>query len=103
MQSGLSTATRFSFRMFTFTDADSIYLHCRMHLCLLSEGNCDAHCYPGHHNRVRRELLLEASGISLGPLKTRSRRQVLKSNASSHFSPLTMLLVATMLAVKTLM
>ncbi|KAI4885573.1 hypothetical protein NFI96_027656 [Prochilodus magdalenae] len=52
LQNGISTSSRFSFRMFTFTgQSENIYLHCKVHLCLHkeSEGSC-AHalvCTPG--------------------------------------------------------
>uniref|UniRef100_A0A087YB60 Uncharacterized protein n=1 Tax=Poecilia formosa TaxID=48698 RepID=A0A087YB60_POEFO len=40
IQNGVSTVSRFSFRMFTFTNHTEIYLHCSVHLCLLSSNNC---------------------------------------------------------------
>lgn len=42
IQNGISTAARFSFRMFTFTNFSTIYLHCQVHLCLLRNNNCSA-------------------------------------------------------------
>uniref|UniRef100_A0A3P8PGY0 Uncharacterized protein n=1 Tax=Astatotilapia calliptera TaxID=8154 RepID=A0A3P8PGY0_ASTCA len=42
IQNGISTEARFSFRMFTFTNYSSIYLHCNVHLCLLRHNNCTA-------------------------------------------------------------
>ncbi|KAM6896995.1 alpha-tectorin-like [Xenentodon cancila] len=42
VQNGVSTVARFSFRMFTFTNFSSIYLHCQIHLCLLKHNNCSA-------------------------------------------------------------
>ncbi|KAI4885574.1 hypothetical protein NFI96_027657, partial [Prochilodus magdalenae] len=47
LQNGISTSSRFSFRMFTFTgQSESIYLHCKVHLCLHkeSEGSCAHTC-----------------------------------------------------------
>lgn len=44
VQNGVSTMARFSFRMFTFTNFSSIYLHCQVHLCLLRNNNCTAVC-----------------------------------------------------------
>ncbi|CAI5658937.1 unnamed protein product [Oreochromis niloticus] len=69
VQNGVSTIARFSFRMFTFTNFSSIYLHCQVHLCLLRHNNCTAHCYPGYHARVARDISYhDSEGISLGPL-----------------------------------
>uniref|UniRef100_A0A8C6PMK8 ZP domain-containing protein n=1 Tax=Nothobranchius furzeri TaxID=105023 RepID=A0A8C6PMK8_NOTFU len=42
IQNGVSTVARFSFKMFTFTNSDEIYLHCNIHLCLLSSNSCTA-------------------------------------------------------------
>uniref|UniRef100_A0A3Q3MIT6 Uncharacterized protein n=1 Tax=Mastacembelus armatus TaxID=205130 RepID=A0A3Q3MIT6_9TELE len=42
IQNGVSTVARFSFRMFTFTNFSSIYLHCQVNLCLLRNNNCTA-------------------------------------------------------------
>ncbi|KAI5628115.1 hypothetical protein C0J50_8259, partial [Silurus asotus] len=40
-QNGISTSSRFSFKMFTFTGfSHKIYLHCKVHLCLQESGNC---------------------------------------------------------------
>nr|CBN81408.1 Alpha-tectorin [Dicentrarchus labrax] len=44
VQNGISTVAQFSFRIFTFTNFPSIYLHCQVHLCLLSRSNCAAVC-----------------------------------------------------------
>uniref|UniRef100_A0A3P8PG75 Uncharacterized protein n=1 Tax=Astatotilapia calliptera TaxID=8154 RepID=A0A3P8PG75_ASTCA len=70
IQNGISTEARFSFRMFTFTNYSSIYLHCNVHLCLLRHNNCTA---------VRTTVLNsywdisfhDTSSISLGPLVSR--------------------------------
>ncbi|XP_042370403.1 pancreatic secretory granule membrane major glycoprotein GP2-like, partial [Plectropomus leopardus] len=56
IQNGISTVSRFSFRLFTFTNFSSIYLHCQVHLCLLRHNNCTAHCYPGYHRQVKRDI-----------------------------------------------
>ncbi|XP_058650483.1 uromodulin-like [Onychostoma macrolepis] len=38
---GVSTSSRFSFRMFIFTEnSTKLYLHCAVHLCLLSSTRC---------------------------------------------------------------
>ncbi|KAG7492169.1 hypothetical protein MATL_G00012210 [Megalops atlanticus] len=70
LQNGVSTVSRFTFRMFTFTgNSSTVYLHCQIHLCLRQRNNCTAHCYPGYHQRVRRSLLIhDSASISIGPL-----------------------------------
>uniref|UniRef100_A0A8C2C007 ZP domain-containing protein n=1 Tax=Cyprinus carpio TaxID=7962 RepID=A0A8C2C007_CYPCA len=41
LQNGVSTSSRFSFRMFIFTaNSTKLYLHCAAHLCLLSSNRC---------------------------------------------------------------
>uniref|UniRef100_A0A8C1BQY0 ZP domain-containing protein n=1 Tax=Cyprinus carpio carpio TaxID=630221 RepID=A0A8C1BQY0_CYPCA len=41
LQNGVSTSSRFSFRMFIFTaNSTKLYLHCTVHLCLLSSNRC---------------------------------------------------------------
>ncbi|XP_062857588.1 pancreatic secretory granule membrane major glycoprotein GP2-like [Trichomycterus rosablanca] len=53
LQNGVSTSSRFSFNMFTFTNSvDSIHLHCQVHLCLLGGNNCALPC--GIKRRRRR-------------------------------------------------
>uniref|UniRef100_A0A7N6FAI2 Uncharacterized protein n=1 Tax=Anabas testudineus TaxID=64144 RepID=A0A7N6FAI2_ANATE len=80
VQNGISTVARFSFRMFNFTNFSSIYLHCQVHLCLLTSVNAIdvvflQHCYPGDHGRVRRDVSYhDTTAISLGPLVSRSKR-----------------------------
>ncbi|KAM6897984.1 alpha-tectorin-like [Lycodopsis pacificus] len=102
---GISTVARFSFKMFTFNNFSSIYLHCQVHLCLLRHNNCTAHCYPGHHNRVARDVSQRAmTGISLGPLTmplNRKARMVNPSSASGQLASLVTLLVS-LLTAKTL-
>uniref|UniRef100_A0A3B3XMI4 ZP domain-containing protein n=1 Tax=Poecilia mexicana TaxID=48701 RepID=A0A3B3XMI4_9TELE len=69
IQNGVSTVSRFSFRMFTFTNHTQIYLHCSVHLCLLSSNNCRAHCYPGHHTLFKRDVSYrDSAALSIGPL-----------------------------------
>uniref|UniRef100_A0A3B3VDX7 ZP domain-containing protein n=1 Tax=Poecilia latipinna TaxID=48699 RepID=A0A3B3VDX7_9TELE len=73
IQNGVSTVSRFSFRMFTFTNHTEIYLHCNVHLCLLRNNNCTAvsfiHCYLGHHARFRRDASYhDSAALSIGPL-----------------------------------
>ncbi|GLD74527.1 IgGFc-binding protein-like protein [Lates japonicus] len=68
VQNGNSTAARFSFSIFTFTNFPSIYLHCQVHLCLLRHNNCIAHCNQDH-NRVQRDASYhDTVMLSLGPL-----------------------------------
>ncbi len=43
LQNGVSTSSRFSFRMFIFTaNSSKLYLHCSVHLCLLSSNRCSS-------------------------------------------------------------
>lgn len=104
VQNGVSTVARFSFRMFTFTNFSSIFLHCQVHLCLLRHNNCTAHCYPGHHRRVERDVSYhDTTGISLGPLnliepKTRLRGVPKASCAPGQLTSLVTLLVSLLLA-----
>ncbi|XP_033975485.1 alpha-tectorin-like isoform X15 [Trematomus bernacchii] len=105
IQNGLSTVSRFSFRMFTFTNFSSIYLHCQVHLCLLRHNNCTAHCYPGHHRRVERDVTYhDTADISLGPLMMAPNRHVRTVKASSASGLLTSLvtLLLGLLIAKTL-
>ncbi|XP_076007714.1 alpha-tectorin isoform X2 [Genypterus blacodes] len=81
LQNGISSVARFSFNMFTFTNYTSIYLHCNVHLCLLRNNDCTAHCYPGHHQRVTRDLsTYDSANIWLGPFSAAGRgvRQVIQ-------------------------
>nr|XP_046234028.1 IgGFc-binding protein [Scatophagus argus] len=98
VQNGVSTVARFSFRMFTFTNFSSIYLHCQVHLCLLSHNNCSAHCYPGYHRRVARDISIhDDASISLGPLLPKSD-WVKVSSASVQLSSMVTLLGALLMA-----
>ncbi|MED6295488.1 hypothetical protein CHARACLAT_032339 [Characodon lateralis] len=75
IQNGVSTVARFSFRMFTFTNHTEIFLHCSVNLCLLRNNNCTAHCYPGHHNRFRRDISYhDSAAMSIGPLVIRAQQ-----------------------------
>ncbi|XP_072230091.1 alpha-tectorin-like [Leuresthes tenuis] len=105
IQNGISTAARFSFRMFTFTNFTSIYVHCSVHLCLLRNNNCTAHCYPGHHNRFRRDVSFhDTTGISLGPLVLRpnSIERMVQSSSTSGQLTSAVTLIVSLLTVKTL-
>ncbi|KAI4881806.1 hypothetical protein NFI96_003653 [Prochilodus magdalenae] len=68
LQNGVSTTARFSFKMFAFNDYNKVYLHCAIHLCLLQNNNCAAHCFPGHRHRVGRSVdMHDRTSISIGP------------------------------------
>ncbi|XP_052406971.1 uncharacterized protein LOC127952514 isoform X1 [Carassius gibelio] len=70
LQNGVSTSSRFSFRMFIFTaNSTKLYLHCSIQLCLLSSNHCSVNCNSGQHWRKRRSLdFHDSSSISMGPL-----------------------------------
>ncbi|TRY56634.1 hypothetical protein DNTS_011041 [Danionella cerebrum] len=70
LQNSNSTSSRFSFRMFLFTaDSAKLYLHCAVHLCLLSSERCSSSCSSEHHRRQRRSLEIhDSTSLSLGPL-----------------------------------
>ncbi|XP_056098276.1 pancreatic secretory granule membrane major glycoprotein GP2-like [Rhinichthys klamathensis goyatoka] len=70
LQNGVSTSSRFSFGMFIFTaNSTRLYLHCAVHLCLLSSNRCSMDCGSGHQRRERRSLdFHDSASISLGPL-----------------------------------
>ncbi|KAG7227877.1 hypothetical protein INR49_013671 [Caranx melampygus] len=104
VQNGISTMARFSFRMFTFTNFSSIYLHCQVHLCLLRNNNCTAHCYPGHHRRVERDLSYhDATSISLGPLvlNSKSGNKMQQSSAPGQMTSQVTLLVTLLFSLLT--
>ncbi|XP_016297154.1 uromodulin-like [Sinocyclocheilus anshuiensis] len=70
LQNGVSTSSRFSFEMFIFTaNSTKVYLHCAIHLCLLTDNHCSVHCDSEHHHREGRSLdFHNSTSISLGPL-----------------------------------
>ncbi|XP_077065364.1 alpha-tectorin-like isoform X1 [Siphateles boraxobius] len=70
LQNGVSTSSRFSFRMFIFTaNSTKLYLHCAVHLCLLSSNRCSMDCDSGHRRREGRSLdFHDSASISMGPL-----------------------------------
>uniref|UniRef100_A0A3B3CSU8 Alpha-tectorin-like n=1 Tax=Oryzias melastigma TaxID=30732 RepID=A0A3B3CSU8_ORYME len=99
VQNGISTAARFSFKMFTFTNYSSIYLHCQVHLCLLRHSNCTAHCYPGHHTRVARDVRHhDTAAITIGPLHTAPGERRMKSSCPDLPAPLVILIVSLIFA-----
>ncbi|XP_028285774.1 alpha-tectorin-like [Parambassis ranga] len=105
IQNGVSTVARFSFKMFTFTNFPSLYVHCQVHLCLLRHNNCTTHCYPGYHRRVQRDVSYHGStAISLGPFvmtQGHPETRIKASSASVQLASLLTLLVS-LLTVKTL-
>ncbi|XP_051741124.1 deleted in malignant brain tumors 1 protein-like isoform X3 [Ctenopharyngodon idella] len=70
LQNGVSTSSRFSFRMFVFTaNSTKVYLHCTVHLCLLRRNHCSTHCDSEPHWRERRSVEFhDSASISMGPL-----------------------------------
>ncbi|XP_077065352.1 pancreatic secretory granule membrane major glycoprotein GP2-like [Siphateles boraxobius] len=70
LQNGVSTSSRFSFGMFIFTaNSTKLYLHCAVHLCLLSSNRCSMDCDSGHRRREVRSLdFHDSASISMGPL-----------------------------------
>ncbi|XP_048026674.1 pancreatic secretory granule membrane major glycoprotein GP2-like [Megalobrama amblycephala] len=70
LQNGVSTSSRFSFSMFTFiANSAKVYLHCSIHLCLLSDNRCSVHCDSEQHGRKGRSVdIHESTSISMGPL-----------------------------------
>nr|XP_055031643.1 pancreatic secretory granule membrane major glycoprotein GP2-like [Misgurnus anguillicaudatus] len=70
LQNGVSTSSRFSFRMFIFnSNFTKVYLHCAVHLCILANNYCSAPCVSGYHQRIGRSLdFHDSSSISMGPL-----------------------------------
>ncbi|KAA0724903.1 Oncoprotein-induced transcript 3 protein [Triplophysa tibetana] len=103
LQNGVSTSSRFSFRMFIFSsNFTKVYLHCSVHLCLLTNNHCSADCYSGFHQRMGRSLdFYDSSSISMGPLvwsegnsDAWSPETVIKSGASGLCGCLIILLVS---------
>ncbi|XP_037611027.1 alpha-tectorin-like [Sebastes umbrosus] len=105
VQNGVSTVSRFSFRMFTFTNFTSIYLHCHVSLCLKAHNNCTPHCFPGHHHRSRRDISLHGfEQISLGPLilpQDKLVRVVRAMSAAGQVTPLLTPLVTLLVGLLT--
>ncbi|XP_035997685.1 alpha-tectorin [Fundulus heteroclitus] len=102
IKNGVSTAARFSFKMFTFTNHTEIYLHCNVHLCLLENNNCTADCSPGHQNRRRRDVSYHDSGsLSLGPLVLGEQQTngelIYRNGASDHLTSIVTLIVSLLM------
>ncbi|KAL2099742.1 hypothetical protein ACEWY4_004136 [Coilia grayii] len=74
LRNGVSTSSRFSFRMFTFDGhSPQLYLHCSLHLCLLDGNSCAPNCKSGYQLRVRRSAdKKDTTTVSFGPLSFRS-------------------------------
>ncbi|XP_077065377.1 pancreatic secretory granule membrane major glycoprotein GP2-like [Siphateles boraxobius] len=70
LQNGFSTSSRFSFGMNIYTaNSTKLYLHCAVHLCLLSSNRCSMDCDSGHRQREGRSLdFHDSASISMGPL-----------------------------------
>ncbi|XP_048026593.1 uromodulin-like isoform X2 [Megalobrama amblycephala] len=70
LQNGVSTSSRFSFGMYIYTaKSTKLYLHCAVHLCLLSSNRCSMDCDSGHQRREGRSLdFHDSASISMGPL-----------------------------------
>ncbi|KAK7122254.1 hypothetical protein R3I94_019392 [Phoxinus phoxinus] len=70
LQNGVSTSSRFSFGMNIYTaNSIKLYLHCAVHLCLLSSNRCSTDCDSGPQRRERRSLdFHDSASISMGPL-----------------------------------
>uniref|UniRef100_A0A9J7Y4R7 ZP domain-containing protein n=1 Tax=Cyprinus carpio carpio TaxID=630221 RepID=A0A9J7Y4R7_CYPCA len=105
LQNGVSTSSRFSFRMFIFTaNSTKLYLHCTVHLCLLSSNSCPVDCNSGHQRREGRSLNFhDSASISMGPLTMSEGNtdkwfpdQVKVSEASCLCASLMLLLVPLM-------
>nr|XP_017214054.1 uncharacterized protein si:ch211-39f2.3 isoform X2 [Danio rerio] len=69
VENGNSTVSRFSFEMFIFTaNSTKVYLHCAIHLCLLTDNHCSVNCDSEHHRREERSAdIHDSAHISLGP------------------------------------
>ncbi|XP_058263021.1 alpha-tectorin-like [Hemibagrus wyckioides] len=66
LQNGVSTFSYFSFRMFTFTGfANSIYLHCQVHLCVQGSGNCALPCDRQLARRRRSADFYDSAAITM--------------------------------------
>nr|XP_021336104.1 uncharacterized protein zmp:0000001031 isoform X2 [Danio rerio] len=106
LQNGVSTSSRFSFRMFIFTaNSTKLYLHCAVHLCLLSSEQCSTSCDSGEQRRERRALdLHDSASLSMGPLVWSGGNtdvqllpdQVTVSEASCLFASLVLLFIPLM-------
>ncbi|XP_062410976.1 pancreatic secretory granule membrane major glycoprotein GP2-like [Sardina pilchardus] len=70
LRNGVSTSSRFSFRMFTFGETPSpVYLHCSLHLCPLESNSCIPNCDHVHQHQAHTSAGYEDTvTVSYGPL-----------------------------------
>ncbi|XP_028830634.1 uncharacterized protein LOC114787055 [Denticeps clupeoides] len=70
LQNGVSTSSRFSFRVFTFIgNFTAVYLHCSSHQCPEEASDCSMACNSEEHQRSRRSTdHQQSSSVSVGPL-----------------------------------
>ncbi|RVE59517.1 hypothetical protein OJAV_G00189290 [Oryzias javanicus] len=62
-------------------------------------NNCTAHCYPGHHTRVARDVSHhDTAAITIGPLHTAPGERRMKSSAPDLPAPLVILIVSLIFA-----
>ncbi|RVE59521.1 hypothetical protein OJAV_G00189330 [Oryzias javanicus] len=103
IQSGISTVAQFSFRMFTFKNFSSIFVHCNVHLCLLNSSDCTPQC-DSNHRRFTRDLShYDHQPISFGPVDMKKYdRKIQRSSAPGQLTPVFTVII-TLLATKTVM
>ncbi|KAM9424442.1 alpha-tectorin-like isoform 1-T2 [Pholidichthys leucotaenia] len=102
IQNGISIKAQFSFRMFTFTNFTTVYIHCRVHLCLLGHNTCTSDCYPGYHGRQRRDVSYhDSASISVGPLVStpESRNPMMETTSGALITLTTSLMLVCFLLV----
>ncbi|KTG42883.1 hypothetical protein cypCar_00038274 [Cyprinus carpio] len=77
LQNGVSTSSRFSFSMFVFTaNFTKVYVHCTVHICLLTGNHCSTQCDSGYHWREGRSAEFhDSASISMGPLVLSEKKQ----------------------------
>ncbi|KAM9463020.1 uromodulin-like [Clarias gariepinus] len=68
LQNGVSTSSHFSFRMFMFTGFPNnhIYLHCKVHLCLVESGKCASPCNGELSRKCRSTDFYDSAEITVG-------------------------------------
>ncbi|XP_037836867.1 alpha-tectorin [Kryptolebias marmoratus] len=103
IQNGVSTTARFSFKMFTFTNFSSVFLHCQVKLCLLRHNDCTAHCYLGQTRVARDVAHHDTAAITLGPLVLRPDEKMKQSSASSQWTSMMTLIIVNLVTAITLM
>uniref|UniRef100_A0A672KPF4 ZP domain-containing protein n=1 Tax=Sinocyclocheilus grahami TaxID=75366 RepID=A0A672KPF4_SINGR len=111
LQNGVSTSSRFSFRMFIFTaNSPKLSRHCAVHLCLLSSNRCSTDCNSEHHWREHRSLdFHDSASISMGPLMLSEGNtdewipEKVKASEASHLCGSLMLLLVPLMSFLTLL